>query len=820
MTEGLAVHKFGGTSLAGAERYRAVADVLLEGHPRCAVVVSAMSGVTDALLRTVERAARRDPAYREELAALQARHLRTVDELLRPEHARPLAERIARDFGDLDDVLRAAWILHDGSRGARDMVSGYGEVWSAQILAALLASRGARAGWMDAREVLVVEPSDAGPRVEWERSRERLRAWTAARDWPDLLVITGFVASTADGAPATLGRNGSDYSASLFGALLEAAEIHIWTDVDGVMSADPRLVPDAVVLDALSYQEASELAYFGAKVIHPATMSPAVERAIPIFIRNTFRPQAPGTRIHLSGSPSMVKGLSTVERVALVNVEGTGMGVVPGMAHRLFGALREAGIQALMVSQGSSQHSLCFAVPAAAAARVREVVEAAFFAERHQGQIQTVEVDPECAILALVGDGMAGHPGVAAAFFGALGKAGVNIRAIAQGSSERNISVVVDGAQGVRALRAVHSGLYLSKQSLSVGVVGAGTVGGALLGQLAARMAAVREELNVDLRVRGIATRGRMLLDDRRVPLHDWRGAMAGGAPLDLDAFVDHLQTDALPHTVLIDCTADEAIARRYAGWLRRGIHVITPNKRANTADLEYYADLRRASREGGAHYLYETTVGAGLPIIQTLRDLIRTGDEVASIEGVLSGTLSYLFNAFDGTRPFSEIVAEARARGFTEPDPRDDLSGTDVARKVVILAREMGIRLELADVELEGLVPPELEGGSAEDFMRALPEHDHRLAALCDEAQARGERLRFVGSVDRDGRASVRLRSVPASHPFARLDFTDNLVRFGTRRYTPNPLIVQGPGAGPEVTAGGVFADLLRLASYLGATP
>jgi aspartokinase/homoserine dehydrogenase 1 len=816
------IHKFGGSSLRTAEDFDRVAGIIAATEAPRTVVVAAMAGVTDALDMAVEAAARRDPEYRQILATLQARHVEVVETLLPVEAAAPLIERVQRDCEDLNDVLRAAWILRDGSRGTFDMVMGQGEIWSALILAAALAARGMPAVWMDARDVLVVAPgrSRTTPEILWDSTRERLRAWQEANALGDsILVVTGFIASSIDGVPATLGRNGSDFSASIFAGLLDADEIHIWSDIAGVMSADPRLVSDAIVLEALSYQEASELAYFGARLVHPATMGPAVERSIPIIMRNSFDPDAPGTRIHIQGSDRMVKGLSTVERVALVNVEGTGLVTVPGMTNRLFAALRESDIAALMVSQGSSQHSICIVVPEADAGRVREVIETAFFAERHQGQIETLEVDPDCTLLALVGDGMAGHPGVAARFFGSLGKAGVNIRAIAQGSSERNISVVVSGADSKRALRAAHSGLYLSPQSISVGLIGTGTVGSVLLDQLAARVVAIRDELGVDLRVRGVARSRAMRLDERRIDLADWRRQLEDAPPLEVDVFVDHIRTDALPHTVIVDCTSDEGIARRYADWLKSGIHVITANKKAGSGDIAYYDQLRPAAREGGAHYLYETTVGAGLPIIQTLRDLIQTGDQVLQVTGVLSGTLSYLFNSFDGTRPFSEVVAEARSKGYTEPDPRDDLSGMDVARKVVILAREMGLRTALDDVELQGLVPPGLEQGSVDDFLTALRDHDQGLAAAFEEARDRDERLRFIGSIGRDGKASVRLRSVPATDPLARLNLTDNLVQFSTARYTPNPLIVQGPGAGPEVTAAGIFADLLRLASYLGAS-
>ncbi|HEV2130557.1 MAG TPA: bifunctional aspartate kinase/homoserine dehydrogenase I [Longimicrobiaceae bacterium] len=817
------VHKFGGTSVASAERYRRVAEIL-ERRPerRRAAVVSAMSGVTDALIHAVELASRRDEGYVALLGELELRHRETAAELLPKEPRERFLTRLGQDFADLADVLRASWLLRGHSRGVVDLVAGHGEVWSAQLLAGLLTARGTPAAWLDAREVLVVEADAMAPGVDWAASGDRLASRLAllARE-PEMLVITGFVAGTAAGVPTTLGRNGSDYSASIFGALLGAREIHIWTDVDGVMSANPRLVPDAALLEELSYQEAMELAYFGAKVIHPSTMAPVVQHSIPLYIRNTFNPEHPGTRIHLRGASDFaVKGFATVEGVALVNVEGTGMIGVPGTAHRLFGALREIGVSVIMISQASSEHSICFAVPAGTAARVREAIERAFFAERHHGHIQKIEISEDCSILAVVGDRMAGHPGVAAKFFGAVGKAGVNIRAIAQGSSERNISVVIDGAETTRALRAVHSGFYLSPQTLSIGLIGPGTVGGVLLDQLAEQAARLKEEFNVDLRVRGILGSSRMLLAPREVGLTGWRGLIEEEAVApDLDAFVAHVHADHLPHAVLIDCTAQQGIAERYAEWLARGVHIITPNKKANTGSLADYRRLRAAGREGGTHYLYETTVGAGLPIIQTLRDLIRTGDRVLEIEGILSGTLSYLFNVFDGSRGFSEILLDAKRKGYTEPDPREDLSGADVARKVVILAREMGLSLELGDVSVEGLVPPELDRGTVAEFLAALPDHDAQMTELLESARHKGQVLRFVGSVDTEGRASVRLRRYPTTHPFARIHLTDNVVQFRTQRYSENPLIVQGPGAGPEVTAGGIFADLLRLASYLGAS-
>ncbi|HVE35644.1 MAG TPA: bifunctional aspartate kinase/homoserine dehydrogenase I [Gemmatimonadaceae bacterium] len=822
------VHKFGGTSLADASCFRRVADIIAR-HPngRQAVVVSAMSGVTNALIRAVELAGIRDVAgYRRVLAELGEKHRHALDDLVSKATAEQINVLIERDVAEIDEVLHAATLLRQYSRETLDLVSGYGEVWSSRMLHAHVAANGAGAtsARLDARDVLVVEWRDDRIEIDWSTSRARLDAWLAScTDAPETLIITGFVAGTHEGVVTTLGRNGSDFSASIFAALLDASEIHIWTDVDGVMSANPRLVPEALTLDDLSYEEAMELAYFGAKVIHPSTMAPAVERGLPIYIRNTFRPELTGTRIHAGPSSGpAVKGLATVESVALINLEGTGMIGVPGTAQRLFGALREKGISVVMISQGSSEHSICFAVPSALADQARAAVERAFFAEQQQGQIQRVDVAAECSILAAVGDGMAGTPGIAAKFFSALGKARVSIRAIAQGSSERNISVVVDAADTTRALRAAHSGLYLSDQTLSVGIVGLGNVGAALARQLAAQSARLKQSFDVDLRVRALASSTRMLLSDWPIDLAatDRRTVDTSGEPLDLERLVSHVQADHLPHAVIIDCTASDDVARRYESWLTRGIHVVTPNKRANTADLASYRRLREGNRIVGraAHYLYETTVGAALPIIQTLRDLIQTGDDIIEIEGILSGTLSFLFNSLDGQRAFSGLVEHARRLGYTEPHPRDDLSGMDVARKVVILAREMGMPIDLDDVAVSSLVPEALQQGTVAEFLAALPAHDEAMEEARRSAAAAGNVLRFVGRVTREGDASVGLRAYSATHPFARVQLTDNIVLFRTRRYHENPLVVQGPGAGPEVTAAGVFADLLRLASYLGA--
>jgi aspartokinase/homoserine dehydrogenase 1 len=574
------------------------------------------------------------------------------------------------------------------------------------------------------------------------------------------------------------------------------------------------------VLDELSYAEACELAYFGAKVLHPQTMAPAVARDIPLIIRNTFKSEHPGTRISAARTMQPpVKGLTTASDLALVNIEGTGMIGVPGTAERLFAALKAERISVAMISQGSSEHSICCVVDNARADAAVAAIRTAFAPELASGQVQDVNAERDIAVLAAVGEGMAGTPGIAARFFGALARANINVRAIAQGASERNISAAIDARDATRALRAVHAGFYLSPQTLSVGVIGPGQVGRALLHQLAESAPRLRERTRLDLRLRAVSDSKRMRLSETGFDPADWSQALNDSAvPVELGTLAAHVRAEHLPHAVIVDCSASDAVAQHYADWLARGIHVITPNKRAGSGPAERYAAIRAAEATGGTRFRYEATVGAGLPVIQTLRDLLDTGDELISIEGMLSGTLAYLFNRYDGSQPFSALVVEARALGYTEPDPRDDLGGLDVARKLVILAREWGMSLDLDSVAVESLVPPALAAVGVDEFMVRAVELDLPLAARLEHARSNGKVLRHVARVDASGAARVEVMELPLTHPFAVARATDNVVQFVTRRYHDNPLVVQGPGAGPEVTAAGVFADLLRLAASVGA--
>jgi len=812
-----AAHKFGGSSLADASCFRRVAAILAtQADPRQLVVVSAMRGTTDALIALADAAVRGDDGWKGAHAALRERHLATTRDLLGADAGATLAW-LEHGFADLANLLAALAVLGTPSREAAEAIQGLGEIWSARMLADLLAHDGRACACLDARDVLVVGHGELGAIVDWEASGARYADWRARHPQP-WLVVTGFVARTREGRATVLGRNGSDYSAAIFAALAGASELTLWGDTDGVLSADPRLVPDAIPLAALSYDEACELAYFGAKVIHPQTLTPVIARGLPVRIRNTFRPDHAGTSIGTEpvgdAAQPPVKGLSAVRDLAVLTLEGAGMIGVPGTAERAFGALHAASVSVVMISQGSSEHSICCVVRQADAARAEAALRRAFVAELARGEIASVGVAAGISVLAAVGDGMAGQPGVAARLFGALARCGINIRAIAQGASERNISVAVDAADTARALRAAHAAFWLSPQTVSIGVVGPGKVGAALLAQLDAARARLLREHQLDLRVRAVATRGRQWLGEAEGAAA-WKDSASDGG--DLDAFTRHVQAEHLPHALIVDCSASDAVAARYAGWLGAGIHVVTPNKHAGAGPRERWQAIRAASARG-ARFRYEATVGAGLPVISTLRDLLDTGDELLAAEGIFSGTLAWLFNRYDGSVAFSALVHEAHALGYTEPDPRDDLSGTDVARKLVILAREAGVGIDLADVAVESLVPESLRAASVEEFMHRLSEFDAAIAARHARARDAGRVLRYVARLDRDGRASVGLAELAADHAFAHLRLTDNIVQFTTRRYRDNPLVVQGPGAGPEVTAAGVFADVLRVAATLGA--
>ncbi|CAM8989189.1 unnamed protein product [Rhodiola kirilowii] len=826
------VHKFGGTCVGTPQRIKNVADiVLMDNSERKVVVVSAMSKVTDMMYDLIEKAQSRNEDYVSALEGVLEKHRSTALEILDGDELAGFLSRLHHDINNLKAMLRAIYIAGHATESFTDFVVGHGELWSAQMLSAVIRKNGVDCNWMDAREVLIVNPVGSNQvDPDFQESECRLEKWFSKRPCKTI-VATGFIASTPENIPTTLKRDGSDFSAAIMGALFRARQVTIWTDVDGVFSADPRKVSDAVVLKTLSYQEAWEMSYFGANVLHPRTIIPVMQYDIPILIRNVFNLSAPGTLICRStecanedgqSSSSLVKGFATIDNLALVNVEGTGMAGVPGTASTIFGAVKDVGANVIMISQASSEHSVCFAVPEKEVKAVADALESRFSQAIGAGRISKVDIIPNCSILAAVGQRMASTPGVSATLFNALAKANINIRAIAQGCSEYNITVVLKREDCIRALKAVHSRFYLSRTTIAMGIIGPGLIGATLLDQLRDQIAVLKEDFNIDLRVMGITGSRTMLLSETGIDIAKWKELQTEKGELaDLDKFAERVHGNHfIPNTVLVDCTADSNVAGRYYKWLQKGIHIITPNKKANSGPLEEYLKIRALQRQSYTHYFYEATVGAGLPIISTLRGLLETGDKILRIEGIFSGTLSYIFNNFEGGRVFSDVVGEAKAAGYTEPDPRDDLSGTDVARKVTILARESGLKLELSDIPIQTLVPEPLKAsGSVEEFMRQLPQFDQEIAQERQSAEDAGEVLRYVGVVDMvNGKGTVELKRYKKDHPFAQLSGSDNIIAFTTSRYKEQPLIVRGPGAGAQVTAGGIFSDILRLASYLGA--
>jgi aspartokinase/homoserine dehydrogenase 1 len=814
------IHKFGGTSVLNSERYKNVFQILTELPPgKKVVVVSAMKGVTDDLIKAVEWAKAHQEDYPSLLKRIQARHHQEVTSLLDPSYADPLLQKFDSDFSELQEILRSVWLVKSASENIFERVSGMGEVWSAQILNAYCLQKKIRTHWLDAREVLVVSHIQKRVIIDWEVSQKKLENWLKQHP-SELIVVTGFVASLADGTFTTLGRNGSDFSASIFGALLSASEIFIWTDVDGVMSADPRLVPEAEILSEMSYHEVAELAYFGAKVVHPSTMAPAIAQQIPIWIKNSLNAKAPGTKIHAQAkSDRAVKGFSTIDQMCLLNIEGTGMVGIPGVAERLFSALRNANVSVVLISQASSEQSICLSIPENQGDIAKVAVQTAFASEINKGLIQNISVLNSISILAAVGDNMALSPGIAGKFFTALGNCGVNVRAIAQGSSERNISAVIDTKDAMKALRTVHSSFVIPHQVISLGLIGTGLIGGTFLKQLSEQQADLKKNRQIDVQVRALADSKKMYLSDGPIDLAHWREIFQSqSVPLDLDQLSLHVRPSHIPHAVIVESTASSALAPLYPKWLASGLHIVSPNKKANTGSFADYQSIRQAAQKSHRHFLYSTNVGAGLPILQTVRDLASTGDEFQMIQGIFSGTLSFIFNQYDGKKAFSEIVLDAKTKGYTEPDPRDDLSGEDVVRKLVILAREAGLKLEVSDVKVESLIPESLRKIPVEEFLQRITELDAPLFEKIQAAQKAKQILRFVGSIDKSGAAEVRLTVLPEQHAFAGVSGTDNIVLFKTKRYFDQPLVIRGPGAGPEVTAAGVFADLLRLSKYLGA--
>jgi bifunctional aspartokinase / homoserine dehydrogenase 1 len=816
------VLKFGGSSLATPAAIRGVGRILADARRDEPViaVVSAFLSVTNQLLECARLAERADDAYVRAFDAIAHRH-RTMLARLTATHGRGrgrVRAQVEALLVELRGTLDGIHLLRHCPLRALDMTASFGERLSALIVSAYLAPE--RAVFVDARDFIVTDDQFTHAGVVFTKTNRRGRAYFAELflDSPRALpIVTGFIGATADGQTTTIGRNGSDYSAAIVGAAVGASVIEIWTDVDGVLSADPRVVPSAFVLPAMTYEEAMELSYFGATVLHSATIAPAVAKRIPILIKNTFNPSAPGTLIARGAvaDGKLAKGITSVGDLALLTLRGPGMVGVPGVAGRMFGTLASAGVNVVLISQASSEHTICFGVKSADSARAIAAIRQVFQFEFHE-QLMRVDVKDDQAILAVVGEGMKGRPGVAGKLFEALGRQNINISAIAQGASERNISCVIDAAEQGRALNAIHQGFFEANKRLALAFIGVGNVGGAVLEQIAQQRRYLLSK-GFDVTVVGLANSRKFVTDAGGIDLTSWKQALGSArVGMDVEAFARRIAAMNLPNVALVDCTVGPAIVDAYPAFIDANCHIITPNKWANALPWKRYAALLEQLERRTRHFLFEANVGAGLPIVSTLRDLIASGDEIVRIEGILSGTLSYLFNTFDGRAPFSALVADAHRMGFTEPDPREDLSGQDVARKLLILARQIGLTMDLGDVRVDSLVPRSLAGGRySPAFLSAYRRSDAEMAARVRRAAAHGAVLRYVGTLEH-GKARAGLKEFPKAHPVASAKGSDNLIAFTTKRYARTPLVVQGPGAGADVTAMGVFSDILKLLHYL----
>ncbi len=809
------VVKFGGSSLATSDRVKNVAgitkSIAAEGHPTV-LVVSAIGGITDQLIDCARTAEKNVAAAMDKLEQIKERHYQVYPEEMKD---RATENIVITHFEELRDIIKSISLIRVCSERTMDYVVTYGERLNAQLMTKLLKNSGSLAEYIDAREIMLTDRKHDGARVLIDPTYARIKT----RLTENLIyVVTGFIAASEDGVTTTLGRGGSDYTAALIGAALDVEKIEIWTDVDGFMSADPRIVEGAFVLPEVSYEEAMELSYFGAKVIHPETLRPAVQKGIPVWIKNSFAPEKNGTKISSSsnGTDHPVKGIASFHNISMINVQGAGMVGVPGVSARLFGALARENINVIMITQASSEHSICFVIQSKEADAAKKALEIEFEQELISGKIDDIAVQNNLAIIAAVGENMAGHPGISGKLFEAIGENSINVVAIAQGSSERNVSLVVNEVDAVVAVNVIHSAFYLSHRVSNVFIVGTGNIGGTLLQQMKEGLDDLFNKNGLLIRVCGIANVDTMVIDDQGIDLDHWQAIVdESDMKTDIDLLLHKIKSLKLQNCILVDVTASEFVAGKYVDFLRAGIHIVTPNKKANTMSQAYYNELKLLTRDHRLHYLYETTVGAGLPLISTVQDLVQSGDDVLQIEGIFSGTLGFIFSALSADKPFSTIVRTAYDNGYTEPDPRDDLSGMDVTRKILTLAREIGLEMELQDVDVTPPLPDEFNQGDLDTFWRKLPSLDKVFEARRAKAEAEGKVLRFMASL-KDGTCSVGIAEVSRDHVLSRADGTDNIIRITTKRYFDNPMTVQGPGAGREVTAGGIFANIINLSFHL----
>ena len=810
------VLKFGGTSVANSENINKTVAIVKQAlqKDKTIVVVSALGGTTDMLIDAVKLAAAGNEEYKDKLKTIENRHLQAVRELIPVEQQGATLSLVKKKCNELESICEGAFLLHEATARTIDNIMSYGELLSSLIISARLNALQIAHQWADSRKLIRTNSNYGNAVVDKDITDKTIQKYLNQNN-ASLYLLPGFIAADANGVTTTLGRGGSDYTAAIIAAATDAKVLEIWTDVSGMMTSDPRLVNNAKIISNISYLEAMELSHFGAKVIYPPTIQPVMNKGIPTWIKNTFAPGDYGTLIERTAesNKNSVSGISSIAKIALLNLEGTGLAGVPGTSRRLFEALSNEKINVILITQASSEFSICVGIDEANAQKAKEAVDAEFANEIAVGKVEPTTTESELSIIALVGENMKNHTGISGKMFGALGRNGINIRAIAQGSSEKNISTVIRTADVKKAVNVLHEEFFETvHKELNLFIAGAGNVGGILIEQLKQQLQFIDEQLHLNIRVIGIANSKKVLLNENGINLSGWKEQLQKCSDMSLSEYTDFIVNKNLRNSVFVDITASEQTAGCYAELLKRSISVVACNKIACSSDFKNYKSLKHLAKEFNASFLFETNVGAGLPVIGTLNDLVRSGDKVNRMEAVLSGTLNFVFNNYDGTRPFAAVVKQAQDEGYTEPDPRLDLSGKDVMRKILILSREAGHRMELDDILNNSFLPASCMEGSVPDFYKELEKHEAHFRNLYQQAANEGKKLKFVAKLE-NGKASVGLQHISKEQDLYHLYGKDNVVLFYTNRYVNQPLVIKGAGAGADVTASGIFADIIRAA-------
>ncbi|MFP2996062.1 bifunctional aspartate kinase/homoserine dehydrogenase I [Spongiivirga sp. MCCC 1A20706] len=810
------VLKFGGTSVANPENIRKTLAVVRTNSKdsNILVVVSAFGGVTDLLLKAADLASKRDEAYHTIFQEIELRHIDAVKALIPVTKQSAVLSGVKTRLNGLETLFEGAFLLSELSPKTADLIAGHGELLSSYIISETAKYSDLDAEYKDSRTLIITSDAYGKASVDFNETEKRITEFLKTNR-AQVNILPGFVASTIDGNTTTLGRGGSDYTAAILASLVNANELQIWTDVSGMYTANPRIVKQAFPIKRISYREAMELSHFGAKVIYPPTIQPVLEKEIPIWIKNTFSPDDEGTLItnQPNGKNRPVKGISHIENIALITLEGSGMIGIPGVSKRFLEVFHQKNTNVIMITQASSEQSICVGVNQADADTIETAINEAFELEIVRKRIEPVQVEKDLAILALVGDRMKSHQGLSGKMFSALGKNNVNIRAIAQGASEKNISAVIAKTDVKKGLNILHEEFFEDRlKQLNLFITGVGNVGGKLLQQIKQQQSYLNEKLRLNIRVIALSNSRTMVFDEKGIALENWEALLEKGEKASPDVFLERTTNLNIRNSIFVDNTATDFISRKYSDYLRNSIGVVTCNKIACADEYENYEELQRLSRKYGGSFLYETNVGAGLPIIDTLNNLVASGDQVNKIQAVLSGSLNFVFNNFDDNTSFHDVVKQAQEEGYTEPDPKIDLSGVDVARKILILARESGYRLELSDINNESFLPEEsLHTKDNDSFFKSLITHEASFNQLLANAKTNNCRLKYVAQFE-NGKANVGLQQIPEDHPFYDLQGSDNIVLFYTNRYSEQPLIIKGAGAGADVTASGIFADIIRI--------